>query len=276
MKATARFLSVSVFGLLMLGMEAQARPRAFQDPPPAQNPTPAQTAGAPQTPGRGGERRPGVLGKLTAIHDQSIEIAEQTGSTVTVKITATTQFRKDREAAKLSDFKVGDLVFVRGEENADHTWTAEMIRTRAGGGFGGRGQGGGGPEGGRAGGQGGRAGVIAQTGVLGQDYVFGEVKSIDAPKLTILRSDNVTQTIELNEETSLHKGRDSITMADIQAGDHVLVHGGMKDNAFQPKAVMVIGPEQWKRMQEMGMAGGPPANPPKDNNLQQKPPEPPH
>ena len=39
------------------------------------------------------------------------------------------------------------------------------------------------------------------TGVLGQDYVFGEVKSIDAPKLTILRPDNVTQTIELNEET---------------------------------------------------------------------------
>jgi hypothetical protein len=111
-------------------------------------------------------------------------------------------------------------------------------------------------------------------GVLGQDYVFGEVKAIYAPKLTILRPDNVTQTIELNEETSLRKGRDSVTMADIQAGDHVFVRGGMKDNAFEPKSVMVIGPEQWKRMQEMGMAGGP-ANPPKENNPPQKPPEPP-
>ena len=91
--------------------------------------------------------------------------------------------------------------------------------------------------------------------MLGQDYVFGEVKAIDAPKLTILRPDNVTQTVELNEETSLRKGRDSITMADIQAGDHIMVRGGMVNNVFQPKSVMVIGPEQWKRMQEMGRAG---------------------
>ena len=91
--------------------------------------------------------------------------------------------------------------------------------------------------------------------MLGQDYVFGEVKAIDAPKLTILRPDSVSQTVELNEETSLRKGRDSITMADIQAGDHIMVRGGMVNNAFQPKSVMVISPEQWKRMQEMGSGG---------------------
>jgi hypothetical protein len=27
----------------------------------------------------------------------------------------------------------------------------------------------------------------------------------------------------------------------------------MQNNSFVPKSVMVIGPEQWKRMQEMGM-----------------------
>lgn len=182
-----------------------------------------------QPPPRGGDRRPGLFGKLTAIHDQFIEIATQSGDTVTVKISGNTQFRKEREAAKPGDFKVGDTVFVRGEENADHTWTAEMIRSRPGGGPGGGGR---------------------QIGVLGQDFVFGEVKAIDAPKLTILRPDNVTQTVELNEETSLRKGRDSITVADIQAGDHILVRGAMKDSVFQPKTVMVIGPEQWKRMQE--------------------------
>jgi hypothetical protein len=115
-------------------------------------------------------------------------------------------------------------------------------------------------------------------GVLGQDYVFGEVKAVDAPKLTILRPDNVTQTVELNEETSLRKGRDSITMADIQAGDHIMVRGGMANNVFQPKSVMVIGPEQWKRMQEMGAGGaaGPAAKPPQDNSKPQNTPEPPH
>ena len=46
---------------------------------------------------------------------------------------------------------------------------------------------------------------------------------MDAPKITVLRPDNVTQTLELNEETSLRKGRESVTMADIQVGDHVFV-----------------------------------------------------
>jgi hypothetical protein len=58
--------------------------------------------------------------------------------------------------------------------------------------------------------------------------------------------------LELNEETSLRKGRDSITMADIQVGDHLFARGAVENNAFVPKMVMVIGPEQWKRMQEMG------------------------
>jgi preprotein translocase subunit YajC len=213
-----------------------------------------------------------LFGKVTAVHDQSLEITTPNGETVTIKISGSTQLRKERQEAKLSDFKVGDMVVVRGQENADRTWTAEMVGTRANGGFLA------GPGGGPGAGAGGRGpGGGRQMGVLGQDFVLGEVKAIDAPKLTILRPDNVTQTIELNEETSLRKGRDSIPMADIQVGDHVMVRGGMKDSAFQPKAVIVIGPEQWKRMQEMGMAlGGPPANPPKDNNQPQKPPEPPH
>jgi hypothetical protein len=211
---------------------------------------------------------------LTAVHDQSVEITRQGGDTVTVKISGSTQFRKEGEAAKLSDLKAGDIVFVRGQENPDHTWTAEMIGTRPGGGFGGGPGGGGGPQG--RGGPGGGPGGGRPAGVLGQDYVFGEVKAIDAPKLTILRPDKVTQTVELNEETSLRKGRDSITMADIQAGDHIMVRGAMANNVFQPKSVMVIGPEQWKRIEEMGMSGGPPANPPKENNQPQKPPEPPH
>ena len=259
MKAIAKVFSGSLFCWLALGM-AEARP--LEEATPVQTAGSAQGTGATPRPGRGGERRPGLFGRLTAVHDQSVEITRQSGDTVTVKISGSTQFRKEAEAGKLSDLKVGDMVFVRGEENADHTWTAEMIGTRTGGGF--AGGPGGGPGGGRP------------AGILGQDYVFGEVKAIDAPKLTILRPDNVTQTVELNEETSLRKGRDSITMADIQAGDHIMVRGAMANNAFQPKSVMVIGPEQWKRIEEMGMAGGPPANPPKENNQPQKPPEPPH
>jgi hypothetical protein len=224
-------------------------------------------AGAPppqQRQGRGGQggERP-LFGKITAVRDGAMDITGQDGQLVTVKLTAQTEFRKDREPAKITDFKVGDTVFVRGDQNPDHTVTARMIGARTGGAGGGPGGGmGRGPGGGPGGG-------MANLGTLGKDYVAGEIKAIDAPRITVLRTDNVTQVLELNEETSLRKGRDSITMADIQVGDHVMVRGAAEKDVFVPKGVMVMSAEQWKRMQEMGQAGnagkagGPEATAPK-------------
>jgi hypothetical protein len=207
-----------------------------------------------ETPGEDG-RMP-LFGKITAIHESSLQISNPNGEAVTVKLTPQTEFRKDRQAAKRGDFKVGDVIAVRGQENPDHTWTAQMIGARSANGDG--------------------RGPNMQAGTLGKDYVAGEVKSVDAPKISVLRSDNVTQTIELNEDTSLHKGRDAITMADVQVGDHLLARGALQDKVFVPKFVMVIGPEQWKRMQEMGgmRAGGSAKSGPGD--APQKTAEPPH
>jgi hypothetical protein len=208
-----------------------------------------------QAPTQGGpdERRLPLFGKITAIHESSMDVLDTNGDTISVKFNGQTQFRKDRQPAKRSDFKVGDIILVRGQEAADHSWTAEVVAARSlngQGGPGGRGGFGGGP-----GGAGGRGGM-QQQGTLGKDYVAGEIKSVDAPKLTVLRSDNVTQTLELNEETSMRKGRESITMADIQPGDHVFARGAVENNVFVPKNVVVIGPEQWKRMQEFGQQAG--------------------
>lgn len=202
-------------------------------------------------PGAGQMQRPEdargkfVGGKITAIKDGALELTRMDGASVTVKLTDKTEYRKDRQTAKLADFKVGDMVFIRTESEGDQNLTAVVVAGRTGGGPGGRGMGG--PGG----------GMMMGGGELGKDFVFGEVKSVDAPKITVLRPDNVTQTLELNEETSLRKGRESVTMADIQVGDHVFVRGAVQNNSFVPKMVMVIGPEQWKRMQEMGMGPGP-------------------
>ena len=206
------------------------------------------------------EHRMPLFGKITAIHDSSLEISNPNGDTFSVKLTPQTEFRKDRQPAKRSDFKVGDVIAVRGQENADHTWTAQTIGARSANGDG--------------------RGPNMQAGALGKDYVAGEVKSVDAPRISVLRTDNVTQTIELNEDTSLRKGRDSITMADVQPGDHLVARGALQDNVFVPKFVMVIGPDQWKRMQEMGgMHSGRPANGWANSGpsgAAQKPAEPPH
>jgi Domain of unknown function (DUF5666) len=214
----------------------------------AQEPaTPDASGGQPPQQGQGYGRgqngpRP-LMGKITSINAGTMVITKQDGSTVTVKVTDQTEFRKDREKASGADFKVGDTVMVRGDENADHTVTAKIIGTRGGGP--------GGP-GGERGGQ--------PLGTLGKDYIAGEIKGIDAPKVTVLRTDNVTQTLELNEQTSLRRGRESITMADIKVGDHLMARGEVQNGSFVPTGVMVMNPEQWQRMQDrmaQGAAGKP-------------------
>lgn len=197
-----------------------------------------------------GERGRGLFGKIGAIRADSIDITGADGSTVTVKLGDKTEYRKGREAAKLADFKVGDIVSVRGEENADHTWTAQVIGVRGAGGPG--------------------AGFVS-AGVMGKDFLAGEVKQVNAPKITILRVDNVSQTIELNEDTSIRKGQESITLADLQPGDHVFARGAVQNEVFVPKMLVVVPPEQWKRMQEMGGFGQGGAKPATESP---KPPQP--
>lgn len=205
-------------------------------------------AGGGQRQGRWGEGQGGprpLMGKITSVSAGTMVISKQDGTTVTIKVTEQTEFRKERAPATAADFKVGDTVMVRGDENADHSVTAKMIGTRGGGP--------GGP-GGERGGQ--------PLGTLGKDYVAGEVKSIDAPKITVLRTDNVTQTLELNEQTSLRRGRDSITMADIQVGDHLMARGAVQNGSFASTGVMVMNAEQWKRMQDrMAQGTAAPARP---------------
>jgi hypothetical protein len=195
--------------------------------------------------GQGRGRGRGVFGKISAIQSDSIELTGQDGTKFSFKVTSSTEFRKERQPAKMSDFKVGDLVAVRTKQDSGNVagGTAVMIVAVPAGGFAGRAGGGGG-------------GQFVMQGAMGKDYVVGEVKSMDVPKLTIVRTDNVTQTLELNEDTSLRRGRDSITMADIQPGDHVFARGAVANDVFVPKNVMVIPPEQWNRLQEMMNDGG--------------------
>jgi hypothetical protein len=242
------------FLFLSIAVASPAQSPDSQSPPQDQTQNPPSGGGHGS--GRGGPRDGhGTIGKITVINGKSLQVAKPDGSTVTVNLTDKTEYRKDRQPAQLSEFKVGDFVMVRGDENSDHTITAQSLSGRSANGPGGPG---GGPGGGMA------------FGEMGKDFVAGFVKSVDAPKLTVLRVDNVTQTLELNEDTSLRRGRESITMADIHAGDHVVVRGGLQQNVFVPKAVILLTSEQWERMQQFvqasagqsGHANAPVANSP--------------
>jgi Cu/Ag efflux protein CusF len=198
---------------------------------------PSQDQGQ-QRRGFGGREFRGALGQITEISGSTLKIKLQDGSTGTVNTSSSTRFRKDQQDAKLSDFKVGDNVMVRGESTGDKAWSAQMVAL---------------------------APSQAQMQermkeAMGKTMVVGDVKSIDPPKITIQRIDGVEQTIEADENTSFRRGRgENITLPDIKAGDTVMVRGELKDGVFVPTNINVIDPQMAQRMKEGGvmMFGGP-------------------
>jgi ribosomal protein L21E len=170
----------------------------------------------------------GVAGTITAINPDSITVKTRDGQTAQVNLSDKTQYRKERQAAQLTDFKVGDQIIVRGESSSQGVWQADVVAARPAGGFGGE---------------------RFREG-MGKQFIAGEVKSIDGTQLTILRPDGVTQTITVDENTSFRKDGQSITLADLKAGDHVFGRGELKNDVFVP-AVLNVG------MPRMMMRGGP-------------------
>jgi hypothetical protein len=175
----------------------------------------------------------GTGGAITAIKGDTITLKARNGDEVKVKVTDKTQYRKEQAAAKLADFKVGDLVLVGGEKDAGGTWNARFVASRpAGGGM----QMMVGPGGGMP--------MMAEG--LGKVFIVGKVKEINGTKLTIDRPDSQSQVIEVDENTSFRKKGESITLGDIKAGDNVMGRGQLKDEVFVPTTLTVVDPSQMR------------------------------
>ncbi len=213
-----------LMGVLLLSsafVVAQTAPTSSSD----QSSAPQQSAppsGDQQSGGQGfqGRRFPGVGGTVTAINGNTLTIKQMDGSTAQVQVSDKTRYRKNRQDAQLSDFKVGDTVIVRGEQK-DGTWQADVLAARP------------------AGGMGMGAGGGAMRAGLGKEFIIGEVKAINGTQLTILRPDGVSQDITVDENTSFRKDGQDITLPDIKVGDRVFGRGAMKNNVFVPSALNV-------------------------------------
>jgi preprotein translocase subunit YajC len=176
-----------------------------------------------------------VFGTLESVSPDKLVIKGNDGTSTTVKITSETQFRKDRQPAKMEDFKAGDRVIAAGKTDSDGVLVAQFVAAgmRGGPGMGGPGGGPGmgsnppSPE------------EMARMG-LGTRFIAGEVKKIEDTKLTILRPDNQTQVIEVDENTSFrNNANESVTLADVKVGDHVAGRGEMKNGVFVPQVLRV-------------------------------------
>ena len=200
---------------------------AAQSAQPAQ---PASQQGAPSERGNEPRRRPDVVGKITAVNGQTFTITSSEGKNVTVTATDSTRLMKDRQPAKIGDFKVGDMAMVRGHSTGTDTWEAEFIGSRTGGMEGGPGAGG--------------MGSGGFSDALGKKFIAGEIKSIDGTHLSIASMDGQTQTIAVDENTSFKKQGESITLADFKVGDRVFGPGELKDGTFTASRLMLGDPHR--------------------------------
>jgi Domain of unknown function (DUF5666) len=176
--------------------------------------------------------RPGVAGTITAMDDKSMTLKTLDGRTVNVKLDDKTQYRKDRQPAKLSDFKVGDMAFVGGQSTGENTWQANFVAMRSGG--------------------------QEFREDLGKRFIAGEIKSINGTQLTITRVDGETQTINVDENTSFRKQGESVTLADLKPGDHVFGRGEVKNDVFVPAVLNVGEPGRMRMGPPQGKSGDEP------------------
>jgi uncharacterized protein DUF5666 len=189
-------------------------------------------------------RGPGTGGTISAIAGNSITLKTRDGQTAQVNVTDQTRFRKGREDAKLSDLKVGDRIFVRGEQK-DGVWQAKVVAER--------------PEGGMGMGGMNRGGSFREN--LGKTIIAGEITAMNGTQLTIQRPDGVSQNITVDENTSFRKDNESVTLTDLKVGDHVFGRGQLKDNVFVPSQLNVGQPRSG-RGPRGGQGAGEQAAPP--------------
>lgn len=180
-----------------------------------------------------------VVGKVTAVAADSVTVAPaKGGDPVTIKVSDDTRIMKERQPVKMNEIKVGDTVMARGQL-AGSTLQArmlgvinpEMAERMQQGGFG-RGFGGGnGPGPGQF-----------KPEDWGKTFIAGRVKAINETTLTITSPDNQKSlNIEVDENTSFKRGRESITLADIKADDFVSGAGEIKNGVFVSKELRVGG-----------------------------------
>jgi hypothetical protein len=221
---------------------------------------PAQDGAGAARQGRGefaGMQRVG--GEVTAVAGATVSIKDEKGVVYQVVTTDNTRIMKGRPAGgaggpggasvKVADLKVGDGLIAMGNMDAPNKTlhAAIVIATDA-------------------------AQLKALKENLGKTYIAGKVTAIDLDnaKLTVMRQDGVSQTIGLDETTSFKRGRgnmnfggsgggerperpagagggESITLADIKAGDTVAGKGSLKGGVFVPGELLVATPGQGRR-----------------------------
>ncbi len=246
-----RFQLAAVLSLFLLAspcLRAQA-----DDPEPAN--APAISMGSARM----------VRGTVTAVAGDKITLKTDAGDTFSVALTPNTRIIKDRQPAKAAEIKVGDGIGAGGEMDQPnktvHALFVSVVSAEE---------------------------VKKMKDSFGKTWISGKVTAIDDLKITILRSDKVTQTIAVDDDTSFKRGGrgmamameggsnipmggaggwrggngnnggnrpqqpegEPITLADVKVGDMVAGQGAIKNGIFVPTTLAVADPAQQHRRRQ--------------------------
>ncbi len=218
-----------------------------------------------------------VRGTVTAATADHLTVKTEAGEIYQVSVSANTRVNKDRQPVKMVDIKVGDVVGAMGVLDAP-TKTVHAVFV----------------------------GVMDAEQVkkarenLGKTYITGKVTAIDmdALKVTVMRTDGVSQVIAVDEQTSFKRGGrgmmafangagaiemggpgggggrgsgngdaaggrnggggESITFADVKVGDIVAGRGALKNGVFVPTELGVMDATAMGQRRRRGTDGGGP------------------
>ena len=197
--------------------------------------------------GQMGQMGQSIQGTVTAATASKLTIKTDAGDSYEVTIADTARIVKAGQPIKLSDVKPGDSVTARGTIDATKKSVQAMMVTDV------------------------DAATVAKAKEnMGKTYITGRITAIDADnlKITVARTDGVSQAIAVDEGTSFQRGNsgvaadvaaaggagmgtgmgmrggrqggaqaappapESITLADIKVGDAVMATGTVKSGTF--------------------------------------------
>ena len=131
-----------------------------------------------------------VRGTITVVATDKLTLKTEAGEVYTVALTPNTQLRHGRDQMKIADVHVGDGVGAMGEMDQPNKTVHALFVTVVG-----------------------AEDLKKAREAMGKTFISGTVTAIDETKLTIKRTDNVVQVIEVDEDTSFRRGGRGMGMA---------------------------------------------------------------
>jgi hypothetical protein len=99
---------------------------------------------------------------------------------------------------------------------------------------------------------------------FGKTWMAGKVTGIHGLRITIARPDNQkAEILAVDENTSFRQRGESVTLADVKAGDFISVEGEVRDNTFFARVLRLVDPNSEPNsgpnsQTNLGGRGGPP------------------